>query len=300
MGNAAVLQSSRLEARDTPETDAELAVIAERVEQQAWKDIVDAAPPDLRSALGLVAEERNGVLLVAAPGTSHLLLNRVIGLGRQAPATDAQIQALIERFDRLGVNEYWVHVCPYARPSRLGRHLQLHGLHPYRRSWVKMLGRIPRTSPQRTAVHVRTATAEDGAAVASILGLGFDMEQRCAELFVPLIERSGWKILVAEIEGQIAAAAGLYIHGDTGYLAFAATRPEWRRHGAQQSLIEARIHAAGQAGCRWIASETGFPLLATEISPSYHNMLRAGLRPVSIRDNYAPPGTQWRVLEGAD
>lgn len=298
MGNPAVLEPVLRQVQERPANDAELAMIAERIEQQAWKDIVDAAPEGLRSSLGLVAEERNGVLLLAASGSSHLLLNRVIGLGRQAPATDAQIQTILERFDRLGISEYWVHVCPYARPSRLGRHLQLHGLQPYRRSWVKMLGRVSRVSPQRSKVHVRFATADDGPSVASILGPAFDMEQRSAELFVPLIDRERWKILVAEIDGEIAAAAGSYTRDDTSYLAFAATRPEWRRHGAQQALIHARIAAAAQAGCRWIASETGFPLLANEISPSYHNMLRAGLRPVSIRDNYAPPGTQWRVLDG--
>ena len=160
-----------------------------------------------------------------------------------------------------------------------------------------MLGRVERVTVPRSAVHVRAATQADGTAIASIVGPAFDMEQRCAELFVPLIERPGWNMFVTEIGGEIAAAAGAYIHGDTAYLAFAATRPEWRRHGAQQALIQARIDAAARAGCRWVASETGFPLLADEISPSYHNMLRAGLRPVSIRDNYAPPGTQWRVLE---
>jgi hypothetical protein len=298
MGTPAILEPTLRQAQDRPESDAELAMIAERIEQHAWKDIVDAAPGALRSSTGLTAEERNGVLLLAAPGAGHLLFNRVIGLGRQAPATDAQIRAIIGRFDSLGVSEYWVHVCPYARPSRLGRHLQFHGLGPYRRSWVKMLGRVTRASAPRSPVHVRAATPDDAIAVASIIGPAFDMEQRCAELFVPLIGRANWKMFIAELDGEVIAAAGLYVHGTTGYLAFAATRNEWRRHGAQQALIHARINAAEQAGCLWIASETGFPLLADEISPSYHNMLRAGLRPVSIRDNYAPPGTQWRVLEG--
>lgn len=297
MCNAAVLESPR---QTQHLTDAELAMVAERIEQQAWKDIFDAAPDDLRSALGLVAEERRGVLLLAAPWGKHLLLNRVIGLGRDVPATDSQIRSLIERYEQLGVGEYWIHVCSYARPSRLGRHLQFHGLQPYRRSWVKMLAPVTVASAPRSRVSVRQATENDGPAVASILGPAFDMEQRCAEIFVPLINRPRWKVFVAEIGGEVAAAAGLFIDGDTSYLAFAATRPKWRRRGAQQALIRARFEAAARAGCRWAASETGFPLLATEISPSYHNMLRAGLRPVSIRDNYAPPGTQWRVLEGGE
>ena len=77
------------------------------------------------------------------------------------------------------------------------------------------------------------------------------------------------------------------------YLAFAATRAELRRKGAQRALLHARIEAAVVAGCDYIATETGFPLTADEPSPSYHNMLWAGFRPLSIRDNYAPVGTKW-------
>ena len=108
-----------------------------------------------------------------------------------------------------------------------------------------------------------------------------------------LIGRRNWHIYLAVANGVPVAAAGFFVEADVGYLAFCATRPEFRRHGAHRLLIQPRIDAAVDVGCRWLATETGFPLTADEPNPSYENMLWAGFRPVAIRDNYSPPGTAW-------
>jgi hypothetical protein len=281
-------------ARESGNDVVELAAIAEGVECLAWRDLAAAAPHWLRSETGISAQERDGALVLTAPGLDHVLFNRAIGLGERMPATDEQIAALIDNYERLGVDSYWIHAGPYAQPTRLGRQLQRHGLEPYRRSWVKMLGRVAPLPAPTTAACVRAAVADDAATIASIVGPAFDLSQRAAELFAALIDRPAWQIFIAEVGSEPIAAGGLYVGGETAYLAFAATRPEWRRHGAQQALIHARMQAAVHAGCRWMASETGFPLTADEPSPSYQNMLRVGLRPVAIRDNYAPAGTEWK------
>jgi ribosomal protein S18 acetylase RimI-like enzyme len=142
---------------------------------------------------------------------------------------------------------------------------------------------------------VRPARAGDVSAIASIVGAGFDLPQRGAELFTTLVDRPQWHVYVAMSGEAIAAAAGMFIEGDVAYLAFAATRPEFQRRGAQRTLMHARINRAADAGCQWIATETGFPLAADEPNPSYQNLLWAGFRPVAIRDNYAPQGTMWRA-----
>jgi hypothetical protein len=100
-------------------------------------------------------------------------------------------------------------------------------------------------------------------------------------------------VFIGELDGEIASVAGMFIEGNMAHLAFAATRPAMRSNGAQRALLHARIQAAVVAGCDYIATETGFPLTADEPSPSYHNMLWSGFRPLSIRDNYAPAGTRW-------
>jgi GNAT superfamily N-acetyltransferase len=277
--------------------DVELASMAEKVEMRAWQDIVNAAPLWLRVSMEMVAEEGDGVLLLASRGIPSLLFNRVIGLGKQEPATDRRIGDVMDRYWTMGIANYWVHAGPYAQPVRMGRRLQNHGLTLYRRSWVKMMREARLMPSVNASMNVRLARADDAHHVASIVGPAFDLRQRGAELFANLVERRRWTVLVAELESQVIATAGLFIDDDIAYLAFAATRPEFQCRGAQRALVQARVNLATNAGCRWIATETGFPLAADEPNPSYHNMLRAGFRPVEIRDNYAPPGTRWQGEE---
>lgn len=273
--------------------DAELASMAEQIERYAWQDLIAAAPSWLRHSAQLVAEEIDGALLLASRGISNLLLNRVIGLGEQQPASDRQVSEIMDRYSSLGVPNYWVHTSPHARPVRLGCLLQQHGLKPYRRSWVKMMRPARRAAMAPSELRVRRACMADAHHVASVLGPAFDLPQQAAELFTHVIDREGWDVFVAELHGEAIAVAGLFACGEVAYLAFAATREQYQRRGAQRALMQALINCATDRGHRWIATETGFPLTADEPNSSYHNMLWAGFRPVEIRDNYAPLGVQW-------
>lgn len=285
--------SFNLAVRAIGYNDADLAALAEHVECRAWTDIVAAAPPWLQQSTGLRAEEVGGSLALIAPTLNSLLFNRVIGLGEHAPATNELICGLMDRYWTLGIKHYWVHAGPYARPARLGRLLHEHGLETYRRSWVKMIRPARRAVRAETELTIRHATLADASTVASIVGPAFDLPQCGAELFAAVIGRRQWQVFIAECDGQSVAAGTMFTEGDVGYLGLAATLPQFRRQGAQRALMEARINASIEAGCHWIATETGFPLAADEQNVSYQNMLWAGFRPVAIRDNYAPVGTRW-------
>jgi GNAT superfamily N-acetyltransferase len=279
--------------------EAELSTLSEAVEQAAWRDAMQAAPAWVMTAFGISSMEVGDALLLVSPDSNSLLFNRVIGLGESAPATDATIAQIIDRYRELGARQYLVHAGAYARPMRLGRKLQQHGLRPYRRSWVKLIRPAVSAPRPESPVTVRDARIADGAHVASIVGPAFDLTQAEAEIVAHLIGRPRWRVFVAELNGEIASIGGMFVEGNVAYLPFAATRPEFRGNGAQRALLHARIEAAIEAGCDYIATETGFPLTADEPSPSYHNMLWAGFRPLSIRDNYAPVGTQWEQSAAA-
>lgn len=272
--------------------DAELSTLSEAIEQAAWRDAMKAAPAWVMAACGIHASEVGDALVLASCDSKSLMFNRVIGLGEQVPATDDTIAQIMDRYWQLGVKHYLVHSGAYARPTRLGRKLQQHGLTAYRRSWVKLIRPAVAAERPETRVVVRNATLADAANVASIVGPSFDLTQAEAEIFAHLIDRPQWRVFIGELDGEIAAVAGMYVYGNMAQLAFAATRTEMRGNGAQRALLHARIEAAVDAGCDYIATETGFPLTADEPSPSYHNMLWSGFRPLSIRDNYAPVGTR--------
>ena len=274
-------------------SDAELSTLSEGVEQAAWRDAMQAAPGWVLTACGIHAEEIGDALLLASRESKSLLFNRVIGLGERTPATDETIAQIMDRYWQLGARQYLVHAGAYARPVRLGRKLQQQGLKPYRRSWVKLIRPALDSVAPQTTMSVRHAKIADAPYVASIAGAAFDLTQAEAEILAHLIERPRWRVFIGELNGEVASVAAMFVEGNMAYLAFAATRADLRRQGGQRALLHARIQAAVAAGCDYIATETGFPLTADEPSPSYHNMLWSGFRPLSIRDNYAPVGTVW-------
>ena len=89
--------------------DVDLAVRGENIEKLAWADLVHAAPLWSRISMRMVAEENDGVLLLASREIPSLLFNRVIGLGQSAPATDRLVADLMGRYWTLGIANYWVH-----------------------------------------------------------------------------------------------------------------------------------------------------------------------------------------------
>jgi N-acetylglutamate synthase-like GNAT family acetyltransferase len=290
---------NNLAVKNSWPSDAELSTLAEAVEQAAWRDAMRAPPSWVLAACGIHAADMGDALVLVSCDSKSLMFNRVIGLGEQAPATDELIAKIMDRYWQLGARHYLVHSGAYARPTRLGRKLQEQGLTAYRRSWVKLIRPAVSAPAPDSQVVVRDARMSDAANLASIVGLAFDQTQAEAEIFAHLIERPRWRIFVGELDGEVASVAGMFIDGNMAYLAFAATRPAMRCKGAQRALLHARIQAAVAAGADYIATETGFPLTADEPSPSYHNMLWSGFRPLSIRDNYAPAGTRWDQGAGA-
>jgi hypothetical protein len=284
---------SNLALKNDWSSDIELSTLAEAIEQAAWRDAMTAAPAWVLTACGIHAADMGDALVLASCDSKSLMFNRVIGLGERTPASDELITKIMDRYGQLGATHYLVHAGAYARPTRLGRKLQQQGLIAYRRSWVKLIRPAVTAPDPDTRIVVRDAQLADAAHVASIIGPAFDLTQAEAEIFAHLIDRSKWRVFIGELDGEIASVAGMFIDGNMAHLSFAATRPAMRCNGAQRALLHARIQAAVAAGCDYVATETGFPLTADEPSPSYHNMLWSGFRPLSIRDNYAPAGTRW-------
>jgi GNAT superfamily N-acetyltransferase len=86
-----------------------------------------------------------------------------------------------------------------------------------------------------------------------------------------------WHLFLARVDGRAAGAAVLSIHGDAAYLAAAATLPEYRNLGIQNSLIDARIARARSLGCELVAAQAAWG------TSSQGNLQRAGLQMSHVR-----------------
>lgn len=64
-------------------------------------------------------------------------------------------------------------------------------------------------------------------------------------------QATGSHPFVAEMDGRPVAAGGLQIYDDVCILAGASTVPEFRRNGAQNALLAARLRFASEKGCRF-------------------------------------------------
>jgi len=86
------------------------------------------------------------------------------------------------------------------------------------------------------------------------------------------LNRPGWSLFVACVDGKPAAEGILYVKDGVGYLADASCDPNYRRRGLQAALLARRITDARHAGASLVCSGAAY------LSTSHRNMERAGLR----------------------
>ena len=257
--------------------------LADSIEASAMADMYAAAP----RALDCHVETIAGATQLLAPRIPASYFNRVIGLGVFEPATEAALDAVHERFRSAGVAEYWLHLNPAARPERLAGWLSARGLAPPpRRSWAKFLRAPEPWAAPPCALSVRPAEPDDADAIARVVCSAYGTPAALAPWFAAHVGRDGWRFVVAESDGQVAATGAAFVAGTAAWLGVGATLAEHRNRGAQSALLAARIALAAEAGCTVLATETG-ESIAGEVNPSLNNIRRAGFVQVCSRLNYA-------------
>jgi GNAT superfamily N-acetyltransferase len=261
------------------------ALLLEEVETRAMRDMVEAAPAAVRTAAGLSAVERDGVLCLRCdtlPGSR--MFNHVFGLGLDRPAGEDDLAWIAAAY---GGRAHHVAVSPAARPAELGALLGARGYAPGY-GWVKFRrGVEPLPAPE---TDLRVAEAGRGAAdFGAIIAAAFGLPAWAAEWLAAVPGRPGWTCLVAMDGATPVSAGGLYVAGGVGWLAFGATLPEHRGRGGQTAILAARIARAADLGCVALAVETG----AREpgrAEASYRNIVAADFEPRYLRPNWASPG----------
>jgi hypothetical protein len=130
--------------------------------------------------------------------------------------------------------------------------------------------------PRASEVVVRESPLDELATFMDLWARGFALPDFLTDDVIRLRSASfsipGFTRYVALLDDAPVACAGLYVHGEVGYLCVSATLSEARGHGAQAALIARRWRDAAAAGCRHVISTTAFG------GTSQSNMERAGMR----------------------
>ena len=251
-------------------------------------------------ALSTSAERIEAGILDVAGGcavyTGHgLFSNRVLGLGLDRAVTDHDLSA-IERFygDR-GVGAE-IELASEAAPALV----DLVGRRHYRLRRFRNIYAQPTPFPSSPPPHrfdVAVVDESSQEAWSAALVEGFERRHPEAVRLVEewnraLLATPGLTALIARVDGEVVAAASVFIGGAFAVLGGAATVPRHRRSGAHLALIAARLDVASRAGCD-LAVVTADPG-----SISARNSERSGFQLVCTHAVMASPGPGYDPGDG--
>jgi len=207
---------------------------------------------------------------------------RVVGLRK---GYEAQIEPLVAWYRNHGIKPSFEMV-PGHYDAGLGRELTRLGF--FQSGFhVSLLGEPAEIAPADSRISIeRVTTGEAMKHYLDAYVAGWEIAEKDQQQFKsnvrPWLAQPGWLLYVARMNGQPAAAATLYLHEGTGYLADAASSPSFRRSGLQTALLRRRIGDAAAAGADLVFSG------ATPFSTSHRNMERVGLRVHFVRSLWTP------------
>jgi hypothetical protein len=265
---------------------AEVAELVEFAEATAWSSFYRSAPTATTDALGIQVVTRGAATALAMAGAPFPLVNRIIGLGVGAPATEGVVDELLGVYGGIGVEGFAVQIAEPARPSELTRWLDERGL-VAGGAWAKTFRGNGAVSAPQGPSRVETATQLDADTFGGVGMRGFEMPDVFAPLFGGVVGKPGWHAYLAYDGSEAIATGAMYVMGDVAWLGMGSTVPSHRRKGAQGSLLARRLEDGIDLGCRWFVTETGAEE-PDRPNASLRNMLRAGFEVAYLRRNYAP------------
>lgn len=267
--------------------DRELALRFEQLEARAAAELVALRALDLPGS-GAETLHRAGATCTWFAHES--VLSHVFGLGLDGPTADADFEAIEEFYRAKGDRRVKVELSPYARRDALARlGARGYALTSFEHLLARSLQPADAGLPADPRVDVRAIDAANPLECAEwvrVAGEGFfapdEVPLELEGVFELTPRLPGTVALLARIDGQPAAAAAVSVRDGIAALFAAATLPAFRRTGAHNALLAARLAHGARSGALWATAG------ALVGSGSQHNMERHGFRvaytrPVMVR-----------------
>ncbi len=271
-------------ANPSPFTPAETLAL-EFAERDFMMALHAAAPQAVREACGLAYHPIGEGQAFLASAIDVLAWNRVLGLGMETPATEADLEALVDLYDEAGVPRFFVQLSPAAAPPSVYTWLRQHGFRHYN-NWVKLVHRLDTPWPEaQTDLRLEAIGPDDAAAFARLVTPPFDWPADLQPMLAACVGQPGWRHYLAFDGDRPVAGAALFIHDGCAYLGPAATAPAYQQRGAQGAFIDRRLHDAQAMGCTCAVVDTAAPRPGRPVG-SLRNLLRYGFDVAYLRPNY--------------
>ncbi len=273
-----------------PGSDAKLHVLLDRIDANEREASVSEWRAAAEGGVDVRFVDDGELAMAATPSAPDENFNRALGL-RQLPHLLPDVLGFFEAHGVAG----WVDTAdppwPGARPERVGSILaaptsDLQAVSPGELPGT-LRGELPdalRGDSPSDRVHVRHLRPDEAVDWERVVVRGFEFTGALAAAWeaaaTGIARDPRMHLVVAEIAGRPAGAAGLFVHRRVAGLGPGSVLPECRRQGVHAALISERIRLAAELGCDVVAAWAALD------GPSERNMLRAGLRRIWTRGSY--------------
>jgi len=265
--------------------DKELCRICETADAEAWWSMLEAADPGYRDRYN-IRSERSGSMVVGATGSFDVVaLNRAVGIQIDHATTIEEIRRIGQIFEECGSRRYAIQLCPSASIPEVLKLLKSEGFVHFN-NWTKLIRPVEDPAPDADSrVRVERIDEEHAPIFAEIVCHSFGWPGLMKQWISRMVGTEGWYHYLAYENDAPVATGAMFVHDTIAWFGYAATRPDFRRHGAQSGLICKRLDDARSAGCSHIVVETAEEQ-PEKPNPSYHNLIRYGFTPAYQRPNY--------------
>jgi len=262
------------------------ALVLERIEAAAWRDVHAAATDADRTALSIRSRDVAGAFVMSCDREESLLANRVVGLGLHEPVSHETLDALVAHY-RGRVPGFAINLSPFAEPPSLEGPLAERGFATFFHHLKWWRDDAPHDAPA-SAITVRRAHAEDAHAWGKLAAEILEQSPAHAAWSAHVVGRPGWWHGFAVHDDTPIGVAALFVADGAAWLGMAATLAAHRRRGAQHALMAARIAEARAMGARLMTLETA-PDWPDVPGESLRNARRAGFHPAYERPSWIWP-----------
>lgn len=269
----------------SPDLDV-ITHLVESSERYMWIEMMRHIPEEIANDLGIEVQEFGSAIGFAFKALPHWMMNRVLGLGYELPATTGQIEDVIEFYGKREL-PVGISLIPHAKPPEITEWLRQKGF-ALQNIWAKMVRDNSPIEERTLDFRIVELGEGDVARYSEVMCEGFEMPSRCVPVFAALDRVPGNHVYGVLDDGELIAVSVLTIVERIGHLNSMTTLKSHRGRGIQGALMAHHINEGIKLGCNWFATETG--LLPGQVNHSYNNMVRSGFRLAYERPNYV---RQW-------
>lgn len=266
------------------QSKADIAELVEYGEADAWGNYYLTSPLDFSKEYNIIAKQYDSIWITMVNKLDWAFFNRIVGLGIRHPATEDEVDQIIEVFKQAGCKNYMVQLSPLARPARISEWLEKRGF-VRRRNWAKVYRGDDPPIQVATDLRVQAIGSDCGDDFARVALAAFEMPFELQPMLKGNIGKTGWHHYLAYEGKQPVSAAAMYVSGEVAWLGFGSTLASHRKRGGQSALFARRIEDGLKLGCKWFVTETGEDTPESP-NPSYHNMMRHGFKLAYLRPNF--------------